>query len=233
MRALVCVDASGWEALIRVSARYLDECEVVLAHVLDQRPLRGYELTVRGLLGRRNPSPEAVVALSETTAGELLTEAEALIRQRCPRLDVSSIVLSGLPGEELVRTARERRVEAIFIGRSSPKSGGVVSVSGTVKDWMRNRHGDIDGLYLEDGTAVSFPPHKASEIRTIVDTGTFVEAGGERHPEHLHAYSIAVPSTGASVKAHNVSGRDRLGRTARYVVDHSPCDVLVSHLLSV
>lgn len=47
----------------------------------------------------------------------------------------------------------------------------------------------------------------------------------------LHAYSISDVRTGASVPAHEPPdekpGRRPLGHTARFVVDHALCDVVV------
>ena len=58
MRAFVCIDGRDWEAVVRGTARYLKEGEAILAHVVDERAPRGYDLALRGLLGRRRRRSE-------------------------------------------------------------------------------------------------------------------------------------------------------------------------------
>lgn len=89
MQAFVCIDARDWETVIRGAARHLREGEAVLAHVVDERAPRGYELAIRGLLDHRNRrSEEEMTPVSETAAEELLVDAEVLLRQLCPELAV-------------------------------------------------------------------------------------------------------------------------------------------------
>lgn len=232
MDSLVCVDARGWDAVVRGAARYLDEGAALVVHVVDDRVSRGYDLTVRGLLGRRaGVWAERMAPVSEAAARELLAEAGALLEQLCPRVEVRTLLLRGTPNETLIRIARERRVESVFVGRGTPESGSVVTVSGVVTGWRRNRLGDLDGLYLDDGAEVRFPPHRAADVRSFVQKDRPVEVIGTWRGSHVHAYRIVDSASGSRVQAHEKpsgeSERMRLGHTSRFVVDHVSCDAVV------
>ncbi len=232
MRAFVCIDGRDWEAVVRGVARYLREGEAVLAHVVDERAPRGYDLALRGLLGRRSRrSEEEMAPVSEAAAGELLADAGDLLRQLRPELNVRSEVLKGSPNEELMRAANAAEAQTIFVGRGTPGSRPRVTSSGTVRGWKENRHGDRDGLYLEDGTEVRFPPHRAREIQSLIREGTPVEILGTWHGQGLHAYRITASDSRTSVEAHKLPGEGPgkmpLGHTARFVVDHALCDVTI------
>jgi nucleotide-binding universal stress UspA family protein len=234
VKVFVCVDGRDWEAVTRGVARYLPEgAEVTLAHVVDERGPRGYEMSLRGLLGRRRPAAEEdMTRVSREAAEDLLAEArDALLRLR-PASTVKTVVLSGDPNHELTRAADEAGARAIFIGRGTPGARPRESVSGVVTGWNRNREGDLDGLLLDDGTEVRFPPHRAEAVRAAVREGAEVEASGVWRGQHaLHAYTIVDTRAGVSVRAHEAPGekpgKRPLGHTARFVVDHALCDVVV------
>jgi nucleotide-binding universal stress UspA family protein len=235
MKAFVCVDLRDWEAVVRGAARYLSEGEVVLAHVVDERAPRGYDLSIRGLLGRRiRRSEQQMTPVSEAAAGELLADAEDLLKRLCSRPAIRSVVLSGSPNERLMSAANAEEAQTIFIGRGTPGSRPRVTVSGPVREWKKNRHGERDGLYLDDGVEIRFPPHQASAVQSIVREGTQVEALGTWQGRQLHAYSITDSASGTSVEAHKLPdeepGEMPLGHTARFVVDHALCDVVVLRL---
>jgi hypothetical protein len=120
----------------------------------------------------------------------------------CPRLSVSTLLIRGLPNEALVKTAKEQGADAIFVGRGSANDGREITVSGTVSGWMTNRAGDTDGIILQDGTEVRFPPHRGREIAGIVAEGAVVEIRGVRKKNHLHAPRITDPVSKASVEGH-------------------------------
>jgi nucleotide-binding universal stress UspA family protein len=236
MRAFVCIDGRDWEAVVRGAARYLKEGEeAILAHVVDERAARGYDLAIRGLLGRRRRRSEEEMALvSEEAAGELLADAEDLLGRLCPGLTLRSAILKGSPNEELMKAANAAEVEAIFIGRGAPGSRSQVRVSGSVRGWKENPHGDLDGLYLEDGSEVGFPPHRAGEVQSLIREGRPISASGTWHGRRFHAYTIVDSVSGTSVEAHELPGEEPgkmpLGHTARFVVDHARCDVTVLKL---
>jgi len=235
VRAFVCIDGRDWEAVVRGTARYLKEGEAVLAHVVDERAPRGYDLAIRGLLGRRRRrSEEEMAASSEEATRELLADAADLLGQLCPRLSVRSVILKGSPNEELMKAANAAAVQTIFVGRGAPSSRSQVTVSGTVRGWKENPHGDRDGLYLEDGSEVGFPPHRAREVQNLIREGRQISALGTWHGRRFHAYTIVDSDSGTPVEAHKLPGEGPgklpLGHTARFVVDHALCDVTVVQL---
>jgi len=231
---LAGIDGRDWEAVTRGVARYLpDGAQVTLAHVIDERAPRGYELSLRGLLGRRRPAAEeSMERASREAAGEFLAEARDMLLRRSPASTVRTMVLSGDPNEELIRAADETGAQTIFVGRGTPGARPRASVSGVVTGWNRNPEGRLDGLLLDDGTEVRFPPHSSEAVRSAIRDGAEVEATGVwRERRVLHAYSISDVRTGASVPAHEPPdekpGKRPLGHTARFVVDHALCDVVV------
>ncbi len=235
MKAFVCVDAQDWEALIRGVARYLNgEGEVTLAHVVDERAPRGYEMSLRGLLGRRRPggAEERMSRASREAAEDLLADARNLLQHNHPGLVVETAVLDGDPNHELMRAAGEAGTEIIFISRGTPGARSTETVSGVVGSWNQNREGQFDGFVLEDGTEVRFPPPRAEAIRAAVHEGAQVEASGVWQGRRvLHAYSITDTQNDNRVQAHESPdeqpGERPLGHTARFVVDHALCDVVV------
>lgn len=220
MRALVCVEGRGWEAVIRGAARYLPEGEAIVACTVDERGPKGYGLAIRGLLGRRGHPAE-----------DLLAEAGALLGRLRPHISVRTLLLRGVPNETLARAVEEERAEAVFVGRGAPGSGRPVMVSGVVTAWRRNTPGDLDGLYLEDGTEVRFPPHRAAEVRRVAREVVRVEVEGGWRGRHVHAYRVSDPVSGTSVEAHKPPGegpgKKPLGHTARFIADHASCAVVV------
>ena len=235
MSAFVCVDARDWEAVIRGAARYLPEGEAILAHVVDERASRGYELVLRGLLGRRDRGAQrGMDAASREAASGLLADAEALLARLCPRVSTRTAMLSGPPNEEIVRAAGEAGSRTIFVGRGIPGSRPTTTVRGVVRGWRQNPSGETDALLLEDGTEIRFPPHRAGPVRNVAHEGEPVEATGSWREGALHAYAIVGSNPGDRVEAHKPPdekpGKSPLGHTARFVVDHALCDVVVLYL---
>ena len=238
MKAFVCVDARDWEALIRGVAPYLPgEGEVTLAHVVDERAPRGYEMSLRGLLGRRRPvgAEERMSRASREAAEGLLSDARDLLERLQPGPVFETAVLEGDPNKEIMRAVGAAGARTIFIGRGTPGAQPKETVSGAVESWNRNHEGKFDGLRLEDGIEVRFPPPRAEAVRAAIREGTRVEASGVwRGQRILHAYSITDTRTGVPVEAHEPPeeqpGERPLGHTARFVVDHALCDVVVLQL---
>lgn len=237
MRSFVCVDERDWKAVIRGAARFLTEGETTLAHVIDERGPRGYGLSLRGLLGRRgrgDRQEEVMAAAAREAAEGLLADAKALLKRLSPGLSVQTTVTSGDPNKELMRAANEGGAEIIVIGRGAPGARPRDTVSGVVEGWNENRGGRADALVLDDGTEVKFPPQRAGEVRAALSEGSRVEATGVWQGRRLHAYDITDVASGASVQAHEPPdeqpGENPLGHTARFVVDHALCDVVVVRL---
>jgi nucleotide-binding universal stress UspA family protein len=233
VKALLCIEARDWRHVVEGAARYLGEGEAIIACVIDDRPSLGYELAVKGLLGRRRPRDAGMATVSKATAEQVLADARSILEQSCPRLSVSTLLLRGRPNEALVESAKEQAVDAIFVGRGSTVDGGGAKVAGTVSGWTTNRAGDAHGFFLQDGTEVRFPPHLASEIAGIFPEGTEVEVRSVRKKDHLHAHRITNTLTGGTLEVHPDLPADLRksppGHTARFVLDHAACDVIVLH----
>src|SRR5258708_18070410 len=53
-----------------------------------------------------------------------------------------------------------------------------LSVAGTIRVIRRNPHGDIDGVILEDGTLLHFPPHAGKQFAKLIREGQVLAAVG-------------------------------------------------------
>jgi len=240
VKAIVCVGGRGWQAVVRAAALYLpreEGTEAVLLHVVDERAAHGYDLALRGLLGRtRGPKRGADPEAASREAGEaLLAEARELLAVLRPDLAVSVEIRTGPPNEELVVAAEDSSADVVFVGRGEPGDGRRATATGAVKGWRHGPRGEANGLLLDDGTEIRFPPHLADEVRSVVGEGVRITVEGEwRGPErrHLHARRMTAEGSGARVElAHGPRGggpgKKPLGHTARYVVDHAGCDVVL------
>ncbi|WP_295551379.1 hypothetical protein [uncultured Pseudacidovorax sp.] len=68
------------------------------------------------------------------------------------------------------------------------------SVSGTLARWLINPNGEADGLLLQDGTQVSFPPHLSAELTALAQPGERIDVSGWRATEGgvLQAQQVSV-----------------------------------------
>lgn len=76
-----------------------------------------------------------------------------------------------------------------------PRDEEPMHAAGKVAELARNPHGDVDGLVLEDGTEVKFPPHQSRSLQELVAVGDQVTVDGRKHVTphgdvHLHADRI-------------------------------------------
>ncbi|MCL1528884.1 hypothetical protein A7D16_11255 [Xanthomonas nasturtii] len=62
----------------------------------------------------------------------------------------------------------------------APVAATPVQVNGTVERFMLNPNGEVDGLWLRDGTQVAFAPHLSSELQAAVRRGDAVAVQGYR-----------------------------------------------------
>ena len=53
-------------------------------------------------------------------------------------------------------------------------------VSGTVKQFLVNPHGEIDGMIFKNGTELHFPPHLSGKISKLIAVGEKVKVRGVR-----------------------------------------------------
>ncbi|WP_372361921.1 hypothetical protein ACCQ10_01105 [Xanthomonas sp. NCPPB 1325] len=88
----------------------------------------------------------------------------------------------------------------------TPVAATPVRVSGSVERFLLNPNGEVDGLWLRDGTQVGFPPHLSTEVKAAVRSGDNVVVQGFRlgNLPVLRVSSI------------------RSGRSGREVVDRPP-----------
>ncbi|WP_267113252.1 hypothetical protein, partial [Xanthomonas sacchari] len=63
---------------------------------------------------------------------------------------------------------------------AAPVAATPVRVDGTVERFMLNPNGDVDGLWLMDGTQVSFPPHLSADLQAAVRRGDAISVQGYR-----------------------------------------------------
>ena len=76
-----------------------------------------------------------------------------------------------------------------------------MNAKGTIREFHSNRHGDVDGLFLSDGTEVKVPPHQGAELQELAKVGAEIRVQGRRHETphgdvHLHADRITATESG-------------------------------------
>lgn len=84
------------------------------------------------------------------------------------------------------------------------------TVSGTIKQYLMNPDGEVDGLLLNDGTQINFPSHMADELVGAVKPDDRVNIQGDRERDSVvKADVISNSRTGRSVAEHAPSWKDR------------------------
>jgi hypothetical protein len=95
------------------------------------------------------------------------------------------------------------------IGLAAAQSGASVydasqlpSIQGKVAQYDLTPRGDVDGLILEDGTEVHFPPHLGTEIVAVVKPGDAVTVHGlkARALPLVQAMSVTADASGKTVQ---------------------------------
>lgn len=86
-------------------------------------------------------------------------------------------------------------------GPGPRESEEAMTVTATVREILSNRHGDVDGLLLSDGTEVKVPPHQGDALQELAKVGSEVRVEGRRHETphgdiHLHADRVVSTSSG-------------------------------------
>lgn len=110
------------------------------------------------------------------------------------------------------------------VGLPKPAGGDALELSGRVKSWRMNRHDDVDGLILADGTEVRFPPHLADDVSGVVQRDDKVRIIARSHvsPQgetHLHAVRIENAETGRVVTAGIPRGKKK--HTKKHAKKHA------------
>lgn len=74
------------------------------------------------------------------------------------------------------------------------------SATGTVKQYLLNPRGEVDGLLLTDNTVVKFPPHMSADLARAVKPNDSVTIKGRREPSgRVKAYTITNNGNNQSV----------------------------------
>lgn len=113
-------------------------------------------------------------------------------------LEASQIVSRG----ETIKIERPRP----FFGRPGPGTmDEPMNATGKIQEFATNRHGDVDGFVMADGTEVKLPPHQGRELQDLVTAGEEVKVEGRRHETphgdiHLHADRITAVTSGKSLE---------------------------------
>jgi hypothetical protein len=85
-------------------------------------------------------------------------------------------------------------------------------VEGTVSQYLLNPRGEVDGLLLDGGTVIKFPPHLARELVQVIKPKERVRANGHLEAEKLlEGYVIANPATGRAIREIKPAPSDRAG----------------------
>lgn len=127
-----------------------------------------------------------------------------------------------------------------FVGGAEPRERTLqereleqpMKATGIVEELATNKHDDIDGLLLKDGTVVKFPPHQGEELEGLVKPGDEVRVAGRRHetPDgevHLHADKITLTATGKSLERDEPAGSPP--PRAKKHERHGPKDAVPPH----
>ncbi len=74
------------------------------------------------------------------------------------------------------------------------------TVSGTVQRWLVNPNGEADGLLLQDGTQIAFPPHLSAELTSWLRVGDAVQATGWNRRDIGVLRAVSLQSQGRVVQ---------------------------------
>ena len=99
---------------------------------------------------------------------------------------------------------------ALFTGRfslmtgfaqpPSPNPQAVETLNGTVRQYLMNPDGEVDGLLLVDGSQVNFPPHMSTDLTSAIKPKDTVSVQGQHENAYVfRAFAIANTGTGKSV----------------------------------
>ncbi len=72
-------------------------------------------------------------------------------------------------------------------------------ISGTVELFLLNPHGESDGLVMDDGTEVHFPPHLSTKVHKAIKVGDIVKVRGVRPREGDVLAAISLQGDGGKL----------------------------------
>jgi hypothetical protein len=126
---------------------------------------------------------------------------------------VAAATLTSLPAaSQPVRRDFPPRLDRMPLQRPAPDGVRETSFAaeGTVRQYLMNPRGEVDGLLLNDSTQINFPPHMADELIGAVKPGQQVNIQGDRERDSVvKAEVITNRRTGQSVVEHAPSWKDR------------------------
>ncbi|MES0874278.1 hypothetical protein [Sinimarinibacterium thermocellulolyticum] len=108
------------------------------------------------------------------------------MKRKTLQIVLLSITASGAIGTVMAQPPHDRPpTHAVPSAQAEP------TFTGTVKQYLLNPHGEVDGLLLDDGSQVKFPPHLGEELAATARPGDTVSVQGwrEGHGE-IKAYAI-------------------------------------------
>jgi hypothetical protein len=126
---------------------------------------------------------------------------------------VAAATLTSLPAaSQPVRRDFPPRLDRMPLQRPAPDGVRETSFAaeGTVRQYLMNPRGEVDGLLLNDSTQINFPPHMADELIGAVKPGQQVNIQGDRERDSVVKADVITNSrTGQSVVEHAPSWKDR------------------------
>ncbi len=127
------------------------------------------------------------------------------------RLVLAGLLLSGAaiaqtaPGPDAaLAPPRAAAADPALKPPPAPPTGASTTVTGRVARWLPNPNGEVDGLLLDDGTQVNFPPHLSSRMIAAVKLRDTVQVTGRASPTSqtppvLRATLIKASSSGQTI----------------------------------
>ncbi len=88
----------------------------------------------------------------------------------------ASAITDRASGRTLVDTGPEPRPPGV--AAAGPSSGGVIAIQGAVRMSLHGARGEINGVLLQDGTVLRFPPEAATDLTNLLQPGKTLVAEG-------------------------------------------------------
>ncbi|RUP10757.1 hypothetical protein [Hyphomicrobium sp.] len=110
-------------------------------------------------------------------------------------LFTAAIIASGLVAADAIAQVGTQGLFGTYDLSQLPETKGVV------KQFVPSPHGSVDGLILQDGTEVNFPPHLGTQVVFAIKPGDTVSIRGlrARMTPLVDAASIRNDATGATI----------------------------------
>jgi hypothetical protein len=234
VKSLLCIEAWDWRRVIDGAAPYLEEGEAVIACVIDERPSLGYELAVKGLLGRRRPPEAGMATVSVATAAQIHNRrkgnARGLVSPALREHFADTRITQRSAGKdgERARSGRDiRRARK----RQRRQRDHRLGYRFWLDDKPRRRHRRHHPARWDRGTLPAAPRARNSRHRRRRGRGRDQGCAQEEPPPRPSHHGPRLESLGRR-PSESPSGprKASLGHTARFIIDHVACDVVVLQL---